>query len=139
MHVLPQNKPLLQLSADPRPSTTSLGRPFTTPTLQNRMTQQANPTDPTGSSLSSLSNLLSSLSTLDFFPANPTRTLSECKVPGAWPVEEEPTLNIPGGWVDCNDEDWCQHISCWIETALGYDCFCERDEVVEIVLSGLKL
>jgi hypothetical protein len=100
------------------------------------MTQQEK-TITTTSPLSSFSSRLSSLSNLDFFPANPTRTLAECKVPGAWP-EEEQTLNIPGGWVDSDDdEDWCQHISCWIETAFGYDCFCERDEVVEIVLSGL--
>jgi hypothetical protein len=103
------------------------------------MTQQEK-TTPTTSSLFSLFPFsLSSLRNLDFFPANPTRTLAECKVPGSWP-EEEPTLNIPGGWIDSDDdEDWCQHISCWIETAFGYDCFCERDGVVEIVLSGLNL
>jgi hypothetical protein len=102
--------------------------------------KQTTPVDssPSSSYFSLFPFSLSSLCNLDFFPANPTRTLAQCKVPGSWP-EEEPTLRIPGGWIESDDEDWCQHLSCWIETAFGYDCFCERDEVVEIVLSGLKL
>lgn len=81
------------------------------------------------------------LSILPSFSSQPLTPLSECKVPGAWPSVES-TLNMPGGWIE-NDEDWCQHICCWIETAFGFDHFCSRHknnaEVVKIVLGELEL
>jgi hypothetical protein len=70
--------------------------------------------------------------------AQKTRTLSERKVPGAWP-EDEVVYNIPGGWVDSDDDGWCGHTLCWIEDAFGVEHYCSRHEVVEILLSGLKL
>jgi len=67
-----------------------------------------------------------------------TRTLAECKVPGAWP-EDEPVLKIPGAWDESADENWCGHMMCWIENDFGFEHFCSRHAVVEVVLSGLKL
>jgi len=67
-----------------------------------------------------------------------TRTLAECKVPGAWP-EDEPVLKIPGAWDESTDGNWCGHLLCWIENDFGFEHFCSRHEVVEVVLSGLKL
>lgn len=76
------------------------------------------------------------------FPKKSPTPLSECKVPGAWP-EDEITLKMPGGWVQTEDDDWCQHILCCIGTAFGSEHFCSRHkndgEVVEIYLDGLEL
>jgi hypothetical protein len=71
-------------------------------------------------------------------PYTPWATIAECKFPSAWPEDETP-LKMPGAWVECDDDDWCQHIFCCIETAFGYDPWCKKDEVVEIHLSGLEL
>jgi hypothetical protein len=89
-------------------------------------------------------SLTPSLLTQGFSFGFPSRStpLSECKVPGAWPSEEI-TLKVPGAWIDTEDENWCQHVYCWVETAFGFEHYCSRHkddgEVVEILLGGLEL